>query len=329
MTWLNNCQPLKTNKSNKIKEVNVTKKGLSDTIKRRFIRDFKLPVPVIEEPHFSHYLGLSNKTHKSFELLTLLSESLSEHGSEEAFFTFRDNVLKRMKSDIMATSAWKEFEQEKIVLNLDQGKDWQKDTLYQPDFAGFDYISLDMKKANFQALRFVNAELVLHANTYEELLSRYTDNEYLHRSKMFRQVFFGALLPKKQVRIQRYLMFRVYEALKDAGLDMKQVYSANNDELIVRVLNKDERNIAEKVQYLMTGDVDLSIEHFHLEQVHPVKSFFAKRYSDNTFTLKKVDGPLVPEVLRHMRGEKPSSCDRFFLHDGRVAQFNTPLYEVA
>ena len=86
----------------------------------------------------------------------------------------RNKILKQMKSDIMATGAWEEFEKDKIVDQLDQGSGWQKNTLYQSDFAGFDYVSLDMKKANFQALRFVNLELVLGANSYEDLLSIYT-----------------------------------------------------------------------------------------------------------------------------------------------------------
>lgn len=302
---------------------------LSSTTKRSFVRDFKLPVPVVEEPHFSHYLGLCNQSHNSFALLAMLTRAIEEYGSEDEFFQYRNKVLKQIKSDVRSTDAWKDFEQEKIVDNLVQGKGWQKNTLYQPDFAGFDYVSLDMKKANFQALRFVNPALLLGASSYEELLSRYTDNEYLHKSKMYRQVLFGDLLPKKQVRIQKYLMFRVYEALKTVGLDMSQVYSANNDELIVRVVKGNELNIADKVQALLAGDIDLTIEKFHLEQVHPVKSFFAKRYDNGKFTLKKVDGHFVPEVLRYMRGEKPTACDRFFLHEGRIAQFDSPLYQAA
>jgi hypothetical protein len=299
---------------------------LSEDARKKLVKDFKLPVPVVEDPHFFHYMALANDTHNSFYLYNILTSEVNKHGSEEAFYKYSSNLLHKIESDIKATPEWDDFSKEKIVNFLEQGDGWQRNKLYQPDFSGSNYVALDMKSANFQALKFVNSELVLGFNTYDELLSQYTDSEYIKLNKAFRKALFGLLDSKKQQKIQKYLMFSLYRTLEGLGLDMSQLYGATSDEFVIRIVTGNEVEIAKKALSKHVNDMNLVLEKFRLDHVHPVKNFFAKVYDDNSFDLKKVDGQFIPEVIRHMKNQKPNPNDRYFRIDGRVAYFEKPLY---
>lgn len=299
---------------------------LSEEARKKLVKDFKLPIPVVEDPHFFHYMALANDTHNTFDLYNLLTSEVRKHGSEEAFYKYSSDLLHKIESDIKATSAWADFSKEKIVNGLEQGGEWQRNKLYQPDFAGYDYVALDMKSANFQALKFIDKDLVLGFDTYDQLLSQYTDSEYIKINKAFRKALFGLLDSKKQAKIQKYLMFSLYRTLEVLGLDMSNLYGATSDEFIIRIVNGNEEDIAREALNRSVGDMDLVLEKFRLDQVHPVKKFFAKVYSDNSFQLKKVEGQFVPEVIRHMKNQKPNPNDRYFRIEGRVAFFEKPLY---
>lgn len=53
--------------------------------------------------------------------------------------------------------------------------------VYRPDNDGKYFLSLDLKKANYNALKFYDPEIVLDTGFYEELISRFTDLDYRKR----------------------------------------------------------------------------------------------------------------------------------------------------
>lgn len=69
--------------------------------------------------------------------------------------------------------------------------------------------------------------IVLGCETYQELLSKFTQNPYIFESKHIRQVIFGHLNPKRQQTIQKFLMQKVVTALVDSGFDFNSFVSAS------------------------------------------------------------------------------------------------------
>jgi hypothetical protein len=54
-------------------------------------------------------------------------------------------------------------------------------------YTGEFYISLDLRSANFNSLRWLDSKIVLDKPTWRDLLADFTDEEYFFQSKAFRQ----------------------------------------------------------------------------------------------------------------------------------------------
>ena len=71
-------------------------------------------------------------------------------------------------------------------------------SLYSEETNGKFYVSIDLKKANFQALKFAG---VLDDVDYDHFMYKYGADEYIRNSKYLRQVIFGkmtVIMNKKQ-----------------------------------------------------------------------------------------------------------------------------------
>ena len=66
------------------------------------------------------------------------------------------------------------------------------------------FLSFDMIKANFQALRYVDPSIVRDCETWEEFVACFTDVKYLASAKQVRQEVLGKLNGKRLAAIEKY-----------------------------------------------------------------------------------------------------------------------------
>ena len=92
-------------------------------------------------------------------------------------------------------------------------------------------ISVDLEKANFNVLKMIGLSDEIKANSYNELLAKFTQDEYYQISKKIRQVIFGDLNPSRQQRLQKYVINHLCKTLKDNGCILS---SASSDEIIIQ-----------------------------------------------------------------------------------------------
>lgn len=201
----------------------------------RFISDYKLPIAVNKEKYFFYFLELYEKDFKSLTKWMLLWDMIDERYGGDAilflneYYNLRDEIIVSTEN----SDAYVKFN------NMDMGKfkvdnkpQVTSNNVYNGENINKVFLSIDLKKANFQALRFVNPDIVLDANTYEDFIGKFTDLEYVKESKYTRQVIFGKLNPKRHITVEKYLINEVWKAYEQNFSD-KKIVSMANDEIVI------------------------------------------------------------------------------------------------
>lgn len=291
-------------------------------VRKRFVNDMNLSFPVLEDPYFDYYVDLYNEHHNSKEKLNLLIKEIEKFDSQEDFlkdyYKTRDNILEALKND-----AYNNF------ISMDMNKFGIKNTVFskksvfKKDNVGKTFVSIDLVKANFQALKFIDKDLVLGANTYYELISKFTDMEYIKESKYIRQVIFGNLNPKRTTTIERYLIEQILNLLFNRNcVHIKDIHMVYADEIVYEVKeNLDIDSICNLTTIIKeTLNIDVDIEIYKLKQIGNIHSFFVKELLNKEgYEIMCVPQDLKPQVLKYLKRETVNEFDRTFKNDGRIA----------
>jgi hypothetical protein len=208
---------------------------------------------------------------------------------------------------------------------------------YHKDNAEKSFVSIDLKKANFQAFRFFNPNIIDSHSSYEDFVKTVINDsyDYFYQSKQIRQVIFGNLNPKRQQKIQKYLMSVILDVLMKSGMDSDAVFNNSADELIVSdnsekiILGKgiSKSDIVNTLKlHEITNSLDLHIEDFCLEQVHPDFSFFVKNNSNGKKEFKNVPSYNMAEVFKYYNNIEVIEKDLSFFYEGRIASFKNKIF---
>ena len=185
--------------------------------------------------------------------------------------------------------------------------------LYIPENAGKSYYSIDLKEANFQALKTVIPELTAYPD-FKSLLLNFTNDEVLLESKKVRQVILGNLNPARQQTIQKFIIHSIYMDLIKQGVSPSSVKSSSSDELIVDGDVKFELN--------QNG---VSVEKFVLEQIHPNFSYFVQKTDKIKF--KNIPSMNFLEVIKYYNKQEVCDFDLCFYYEKRIAKFQQSLFQ--
>lgn len=299
----------------------------SRSLLKRFVKDYNLPIVTLDEDHFMYFLKLYNPLYKTMDKYSLLEQTVGKLGSEEDFFEASFNLQNQVIDHIKNKSVYDLF------LNYDMNKfkrivNFPENKLYQPDNADCIFISIDMIKANFQAMKFFSNILVDGCDSYEKFISQFTDLEYFIKSKQIRQVIFGNLNPKRQQTIQKYMMSIVTKSFIDAGIGDEigvELYSMSTDELILKVYNLSEAQAL--LNNINFNDIGLSSQIFTLEKVHDNKNYYVKNFLNRAdVEFKCVPNSYFAQVYKYYYSLEPRKYDFDFMFEGKLARFIEPVY---
>ena len=139
---------------------------MNTKVLQRFVKDCNIPINVLEEPYFSYFVKLYDKDYGSLEKFQMLEETVRKAGSEEAFL---EEYAKAKDTAITQTEALPEYT---AFLQEDMNR-YAVKTPSIPNLSGTDvysmpndgrrFISIDMRKANFQVLKRYSRALVFGA----------------------------------------------------------------------------------------------------------------------------------------------------------------------
>jgi hypothetical protein len=302
----------------------------SKTILKRFIKDYKLPIQIIQEPYFTYFVDLYDKQYNTKSKINLLTDALSKFESEDKFlsnyYVIRDNIIKTIE----ATEIYKEFNSVNMdKYNVDNKVVGAKNIFKKTNVDKF-FISIDLKKANFQAMKYFSKDLVLGCETYNELISKFTDLEYMKESKYLRQVIFGNINPKRQVKIERYMTEQIYKSLHTILilLDKREVKMICNDEIIFEISEHDANEISVKgleevIKQNTTFDVDVEI--YQLREIKNTEFYVKEFINKDGYELMCIPAVYHAQAYKKYNNMEIVNNDLVFLYENRACTFLEPL----
>ena len=203
--------------------------------------------------------------------------------------------------------------------------------LYNKDNHNKYFISIDIKEANFTSFNYVNED-ILKANTYKEFMSNYTDYDYIINSKYIRQVIFGNLNPKKQQKIQKEMIAKIYNFIKnDLNYEggVFDIFSYTSDEIVFEVdrtsFNK-LLNITNVLGTLPFYD-SINIQLFKLNNFY--KEYYVREYIDDKGIykreFKKCPSTIFPQLYKKYYNIEIDEIDRKFYYENQICTFDKSI----
>lgn len=207
-------------------------KKLNFELVKRFTRDEKLPIQEIrDEGYFYHMIKLLENSHAAETKWNNWMKVVDTqyNGDPNAYLTEFHNLRDKIINDMKADPKYIDFN------NCDMNKYHIVDMpqvgsreVYRACNRGKIYLSIDLKKANYQALNFAG---VIEEPSYVQWLSKWTQLQHLLDSKYLRVVVFGQLNPGRHITVEKYMTSLLYHQVCDI-LPMAELVSFRQDELI-------------------------------------------------------------------------------------------------
>ncbi len=306
-------------------------KMMSRRLRSRYVKDYSLPIPVLDDPYFSYYIGLFDRTFQTRQSHGYLETMVSRLG-ESLFFEHYNAVKNKVIDAIKSSAAFNRFQEMNLERYDFSGSKWNKRSLvYQAQNHRTTFITIDLMKANFHVMQYVDPELVLGAKTYPEMLRPFTDEPYILGSKYIRQVIFGHLNSKRQQHVQKYIMGQIDQVLvKDYHINPESIDCSTADEITFRV---EEGHLTSILQTIASAFQNELHVFYHMARVEPFvlhqlgsTSFFVKEFvGSDKVDFKGIPKVFFPQCFRYYYHEPCHEYDLVFEHEKRLARFLQPL----
>lgn len=297
----------------------------SIALKKRFCKDCNLPIVIFDNPYFYERLQTIDILYGCVEKFDAFCVELQKYANDQDYFEYynkvKDSVIDFIKAQgDYATFVNADYSTESIV---------PKKSLYIEDSNGSAYISIDMKKANFSAMRHYSPNIFNGADTWEQFIASFTDSQHIIHSKYVRQVILGACNPKKQIRYEHYLMNILCKHIIETVYSVS-VYSLGEDEIIISVPNAygagcgfslaDVRNTVNSCPFGI-GQL-VRVEMFELEKICGTDGYM-KIYNDDSdrIEFKCLNAEIYHQIVKHYYDMPITENDLVFYHDGKLARF--------
>ena len=217
---------------------------MKNELKKRFTNEYRLPIPIFEDFSWDYYLDLYQRDYQARDKWKRLLKGIEEDysGNHNEFLTDFYKVREELIVDLKGRSWFNEYKDgdwyKKDEYQIQ--RNYRKDHIYNNSFVNESYLSVDLKKANFQALSYFSGEWGEEDvdDLYYMWLSKFTTGHYLDsyikESKYIREVVFGNINPKRQIIIEKMLIGKVLDYILSHYENIGEVVQFGNDEFILK-----------------------------------------------------------------------------------------------
>lgn len=300
----------------------------------RFTKDYSLPINLFNDEMFDYYRTL----YKDFWPTIAeeqMEKEIAECGGVDNWLVEYSKLRDKIINTLEESDEYKDFNSRSLDEYTLHNKNFQERNIYTQETDGKVFLSIDLKKANFQALKYLG---VIKDNTYEDFIKRMGGSDYFANSKYLRQVIFGKLNPKRQMTVEKYLLCTVLQTLQ-YPFDGLQLFSFGTDELVYEhdgdFTLKDMLYIqGESIEKFIKGTLnfDIRVEPVKITRLPVVNShgntvdaYVRTNIITGEEKLKKVSTTFYPQVYKLWKGEEINENDRRFFYEGQTATFDSPL----
>lgn len=301
---------------------------VSEKLKERFCKDCNIPLKLFKEPYFTDRLQLYDSYYNTLDKWNIFVRELEKYKCEQYYLEEYNRVKDAAINDIKLSDGYNRFNEEDMGKYSVKYKDLPSKDIYKPSNIGKLFISIDMRKANFSALKFYDKSIFSNADTWEEFVGRYTENKHIVNSKYIRQVILGNCNPKRQVTYEKYLMGLVLEVLIDElGYSASDIAFFSNDEIVIDVRKyEDCIRKRELIEWQIKGyfNIPFRIELFYLRKITGTNGYYkeiVKNIIEREYEFKCLNNYTLPFVLRKFNEEEITENDKVFYHEGLLSKF--------
>lgn len=306
-------------------------------LRNRFVSDTNLPIQVIQSPFFEERLKLCEEEYGAYtkyqDLVNLIDVNFDGNPNLflQKYHEIRDNIISSVKD----TKEFKNFLNDNSIIGNFKPIIGNRN-LYTQEQDKCLFISFDMKKANFQALKYINPNIVFNAKSYEDFIGIFTDLEYIKMSKYTRQVIFGNMNPKRIMTVEHKLTNQLaLEVLEKYKEEKIELFSLNSDEIIFKFNgNEDEfENFPNIGDYNFNGVVyrfnkfKLHHRQFELATSSALLNVYEKEdyLNGHRRQLHGVPSTYFPQVYKLLKGLVISEHDLIFYYEHELCRFMNQL----
>ena len=318
-------------------------------LRHRFCEDTGAPIQVLSDPYFTQRLNLFEKEFNALTDYENYVKYVDEafNGNINAYLEFYHSLRDKIINEVSNSKAFRDFQEDEAITK--QIKEFKPSmgnvnlyTQEQIKEGGNCFLSFDMKKANFQTLKWANPAIVFDCDTYEDFIGKFTDMEWAKKSKRTREIIFGKLNPNRTMKYEKILMGMVEEYLnKTIVTYWFDEFSLNSDEVIYKL--KSDKNFDDAIKAInnaITEDnlftnlgIHLRMEFFKLvlyqfktHSSDKLMSVFVKEHTNGKRTYKCANEIYFPQTYKLINGIEINDDDLAFYFDKtELAKFYHPL----
>ena len=295
-------------------------------LKKRFCKDCNLPINLFDEPYFTQRLKALDVQFDCVKKFDTFCADLEKYDTEQEYFeyynTVKDGVINMIKDNTEYMNFLNDdFADVRVVTkNITLGNK----NLYIEGNQDKTFISIDMKKANFSALRHYSPAIFKNVETWEQYIGFFTPSEHIRNSKYIRQVILGACNPKRQITYERYLMTMLYLHIKNELDGKVSFYSLGNDEIIISVTGTSvsakeiKATIATCPQKI--GEL-VRFEMFDLQKVGDYGWMKVIYDEPERVEFKTINADIYHQIVKHYWNMPITEDDLVFRYNGVLARF--------
>ena len=306
----------------------------NNKLRQRFVKDYNLPINVFDEKLFNYYISLYDFfPREKWENLKALIDK-KYNGNVELWLDHCASVRDKTINTVIESPEYKAFNNSDLsVYKL--SKNIGEHSYYTEATDGCRFISIDLKKANFQALKYVG---VLKEATYDEFIENMGGDDYIKGSKYLRQVIFGKMNPSRTITVEKYIMEKIMKFSDEVLPIGFELYSQNSDELVYKLNNNTfvgDINIICKVLEKVVLDkigIEVRVEYVEINKLpivncngNNIDAFVRHNLITDETVLKKASTTFYPQIYKLWKGLSIDERDLIFYDNDQLAKFLEPL----
>ena len=297
----------------------------SIALKKCFCKNNNLPIAVFDNPYFYERLQTINSLFDCLNKFDAFCDELQRFANEQDYFEYYNKIKESAIEFIKTKDEYNNF------VNGDYSVESivPKRNIYIEDNDNKAFISIDMKKANFSAIKHYSPKIFDGVDTWEQFMAKFTDSQHIIHSKHIRQVILGACNPKKQIRYEHYLMNILCKHIMNIIPNIS-IYSLGEDEIIINVPREygagcgfSFSELKKVVNSCPLGIGQLvRVEMFELYKIEGTDGY-AKIYNNdsNDIEFKCLNTKIFHQIVKHYFGKPITENDLVFYYDGKLAKF--------
>jgi len=300
-----------------------------------FIHDNKLPITTVEDPYFEERIKMLEGEYlaesKYLGLLETIKTDFCENINK--FLEHRHSVKDQILAHILNSEEYKAMLADSSPL-----KDYKpivgSNELYTEQQDGCYFISYDMIKANFQALRYINPLIVRCCESWEEFVASFTNVKYLASAKQMRQEVLGKLNGKRLAAIEKYHSNEFAKSLSEMCGDKFTLFSIKTDEIILKFNGTEKEFEAFEVVDDTCNGFKFRANKFKLHMrtfKRPFSDKLINVYEKEDFLdghrriLKGVPAAYYPQVYKLLHGMEINDSDLVYSYEHDLSKFMRPI----